>query len=276
MEKLFYKIRFAECGDIPELKRMWNVCFGDSECDIQSFFNTAFSPEKCVVADAFGSVVSALYLLESDIYINNKPEFSYYVYAVSTLPEHRHNGLMKKTLSFAASAAKEKNAEFLFLVPETRELFSMYEKLGYENGISYSENEYQRNDFSAYFTENYIDSVNYNVYRKFRLEAAESGNTVIFREIAYNYINSSKLADRCAVAVSDGYCFYEKNDGRVIVNELCGNLLSVVGALFSKEKTANKITVRLRSTTDNSHKFGMYLPLGCENLYEGYFGLPYG
>ena len=49
-------IRFANKTDIPQLKSIWKVCFGDSDEYIDFFFDHMFKPENAVVADicAFG------------------------------------------------------------------------------------------------------------------------------------------------------------------------------------------------------------------------------
>ena len=49
---------------IPSMKALWSEAFGETEEDVDHFFNTAFSPERSRVAYENGEVLAALYVLD--------------------------------------------------------------------------------------------------------------------------------------------------------------------------------------------------------------------
>ena len=71
MEKSF-EIRFPFESDYEKLKILWQTAFDDAEESLDFFFENTASPERVLAVFEGNKQISALYLLESDIIINEK------------------------------------------------------------------------------------------------------------------------------------------------------------------------------------------------------------
>ena len=279
MEKLNYNVGFARKCDVATLKKIWHEAFGDGESEIDFFFSSpAFSLENSVVVFENGSPVSVLYLLESDIYINGEPHFSYYVYAVATLKACRNRGYMRAALDFAAKTAQSRNAEYLFLVPESEGLFNMYEKCGYKNGISYSRVYSKSTDLPKAKATLSPDSFTYEKYRRLKRNEIKNHNAVILRENAFDYIFGSLKKDGTFLysLSPECFCFYEKGDSGVTVTDICPS--DKESASLISSALGGDIVLRLPPESGGErYSFGMYFTLkGSADFNDVYFGHPYG
>ena len=113
---------------IKELRNLWQEAFGDTEEFLDKFFNTAFSTKRSMCITKGKSVLAALYWF--DCLCRNKKVA--YIYAVATRKSHRNQGLCAKLMESTHALLKEKGYKFALLVPGSKGLFGMYEKLGYK------------------------------------------------------------------------------------------------------------------------------------------------
>lgn len=108
------------------LKKLWKTVFGDPDSFIDTFFDIAFSPDRCRYVEENGRIISALYWFDC--------EFSggklAYIYAVATHPDHRGKGLASRLLLQTHSHLKALGYAGCVLKP-AEGLFPYYERLGY-------------------------------------------------------------------------------------------------------------------------------------------------
>lgn len=109
------------------LKRLWKTVFGDSDAFIDSFFQIAFSPDRCKYIAEGDQILSALYWFDCE-YEGGKLA---YIYAVATDPNHRGKGLASQLLEETHLHLKALGYASAVLKPATG-LFSFYERLGYK------------------------------------------------------------------------------------------------------------------------------------------------
>ncbi len=149
-------------SDINELKKLWQLCFGDEDEYVNFFFSKRFIPENTFVYRIGGRIVSQLFLLEGAFKVNNAVYPSYYLYAACTHPEFRCKGIMKELLLFVESEAKNRGIDFICLVPAENSLFGYYARFSYKPVFSKKVFNVKSSDFSSEY--NYIlkDNVNYN------------------------------------------------------------------------------------------------------------------
>ena len=62
------------------LKKLWKTVFGDSDSFIDTFFQIAFSPDRCRFTEENGEIICALYWFDCE-YDGGKLA---YIYAVAT------------------------------------------------------------------------------------------------------------------------------------------------------------------------------------------------
>ncbi len=119
------KVRYANHQDIPQLKNIWKICFGDSDLYIDNFLKQIFMPENTVVVEMNHHVVGVVYLLPAKL--GSTPFM--YGYAIGVLPEHRGKGYTQKMLLFIKNESQKKG--FVFgLHPANDKLFSFYKQIG--------------------------------------------------------------------------------------------------------------------------------------------------
>lgn len=119
-------------ADIPALKKVWKICFDDTDEAIDSFFSHAFHQNTTLVLFEHEKPVSMLTLLPAIWKSSQRKSKGYYVYAVATLPEARGKGYMRTLEEGACRLAQQTKKEFCLLVPATHSLTAMYAKLGYK------------------------------------------------------------------------------------------------------------------------------------------------
>jgi len=133
-------IRKALVTDVPALMSNWHLCFGDEPSQIKPFFGSeAFSPENTLVYEENGAVVSQLFLIEGVMRKGCLLYPAFYIFAACTLKEYRGRGIMAQLIGEAVSYAKENGKEFIFLLPEEKELYDYYSKLGFVSCCACSE-----------------------------------------------------------------------------------------------------------------------------------------
>ena len=124
-------IRLARSGDVPQLRRIWRVCFGDGDDYLDLFFRSAFQPENTLVCQREHGLCSMLYLLDSTVWNSGREYSAAYVYAAATLPEYRSQGVMGEMIRRAAGLSRERGTDCLALVPANDSLFDYYGTFGF-------------------------------------------------------------------------------------------------------------------------------------------------
>lgn len=120
---------------VPELSELWKTVFDDEDGYIALFFGSAYKSCKCFAHFENSKIVSALYLLDCSISLNQKLYEGCYLYAAATYAEHRGRGLMKKLIEEAKEYMKSRNKAFIALVPATASLYDYYSKFGFQTAM---------------------------------------------------------------------------------------------------------------------------------------------
>ncbi len=97
-------VRFGNFKSIPDLKRLWKVCFGDDDAYIDDFFSALYKDENVLCFEEDGALMGASHFLPGEIYSNGNWIKIRYVYALAVYPEYRGRGIAGKLLSRAFAA----------------------------------------------------------------------------------------------------------------------------------------------------------------------------
>jgi|WetSurMetagenome_2_1015567.scaffolds.fasta_scaffold325293_1 hypothetical protein len=124
-------IREASEQDIPQLKQLFKVCFGDTDAFLDLFFTEYFPNTTCMVAIRDERIASMLFLCPAKMMDEDSLRLLYYVYACGTLPEYRQLGIMDQLLQISHAFAKQQDAWGLLLVPANEHLSTYYGRLGF-------------------------------------------------------------------------------------------------------------------------------------------------
>ena len=113
---------------ITGLRTLWKEAFGDEDTFLDTFFSTAFAPERCLCILHEENVISALYWFECE-YLNQPLA---YIYAVTTAKTYRGMGLCRQLLTAVHATLKQQGYIGTLLVPGSESLFDFYKKAGYK------------------------------------------------------------------------------------------------------------------------------------------------
>ena len=127
-------IRQATQSDIPTLKKLWQVCFGDELSYIDSFFNNMFIADNTVVTQVNDNVAGVVYLLKRTLY--NKTFL--YGYAIGVFPDYRGNDICKIMLD-KIKEYTQKNDYLFGLHPGNDKLCRFYKRIGLNEMYSLKE-----------------------------------------------------------------------------------------------------------------------------------------
>lgn len=118
-------LRQAVITDVPTLKNLWQICFGDRIRYIDVFFEKMFIAENTLVAEVDGKIAGVVYVLERSL---DGKKFMY-GYAIGVFPEYRGNNICEKMLGFIKKKAEMENCTF-GLHPANDKLAQFYQRIG--------------------------------------------------------------------------------------------------------------------------------------------------
>ena len=125
-------VDYAVRGDIPELKRLWQLCFPeDTPEEIASFFHEVFRPEDCLVCREEAQPVSMAFLLPARLHTPEGLFPIHYLYAAATRPDRQGLGLFGKILQESFRVGRERGTEASCLLPAEEGLIPYYSRFGY-------------------------------------------------------------------------------------------------------------------------------------------------
>ncbi len=241
-------------ADITALRNIWQQAFGDTEETLDAFFATGFSEERCHYVCREGKPVSALYWFDCTLSGHKLA----YLYAVATEENHRGKGLARQLMTETHRILREKGYAGAVLVPGTKELFAMYETLGYRTVSQITEFTAQRG--SAPVSLKQIDADRYAQLRKAYLPAGgvvQEGATLDFLQTQTRFYEGTDLL----LAASQ--------EGQMLTaQELLGSTNAAPGILC----TLSIPQGRFRTPGDD-RDFAMLFPLREDCPVPAYFGL---
>lgn len=273
MQKSF-DVRFPLESDYEKLKTLWKTSFDDSEESLDFFFKNTVSPHRVLAAFDGEIPVSALYMLESEIVIDEKIYSSYYIYAVCTHPDYRKKGLMNKLFEKLFSVSESRGIDYLFLVPEEEYLFEVYGKLSFENGFCYSEKVVLKDSLKDAVSQK-TEKTDFQKYREYRLKTVGEFPTAVLKESTFkSFFNSSNGEVKSFFVNGVGYVLFEETKEKTTVYELCGDEKILLKAVF--DNTDKDTLIYRYPSFENSVPYGMYYKFGnVPEIKKGFFGIPY-
>lgn len=129
------EVKYPEPHNIYAMKRMWQICFKDTDEYIQSFFEQCFQPQRALVAFYDLKPAGMLFMLPAAFMVDGVSYKGNYLYAVCTKPEFQGKGIMRMLERKAQEETLQTGGVFTCLVPQTSSLFKMYEKIGYKTAF---------------------------------------------------------------------------------------------------------------------------------------------
>ena len=119
-------IRKPAKEDLPALSALWQEAFGDTPEDVENFYSTAFSFDRCLMAEE-QKPVGGIYWIDARI----SGQKVAYLYAFAVAEECRGQGIGKTLLEKALETLKGEGCAAAILVPGEETLCAYYEKAGF-------------------------------------------------------------------------------------------------------------------------------------------------
>ncbi len=242
-------------SQIEKLRLIWREAFGDTDEFLDTFFETAFSPERCACIIKDGDVLASLYWFDCLC----RGEKTAYIYAVATAKAYRNKGLCTKLMEYTHKKLADCGYKCVVLVPGEKSLFEFYEKIGYKTFGYIDEKEYRAGDGTIP-----IERIDKNEYAKARKKLLPEGGIVQERE------NLDFLMTQAELYKGDGFVLasrWEKNSLYGI--EFLGDTNIIPHILNTLGCDCGVIRM-----PGSSREFAMYYPLN-EGIIPVYFGLAF-
>lgn len=132
------------------LADLWHTVFGDGYGYINLIFKPEYDKDILCFAELEGErAVSAFYLIKNTLRFDGKLYNGYYLYAAATLPEYRKGGIMSGLIRQAQAYCKEKETDFVNLVPSEESLYSYYSRFGFKDAMYRCKCTYKATDSST-------------------------------------------------------------------------------------------------------------------------------
>ena len=95
-------------------RRLWQEAFGDTDDFLDSFFRTAYSPDRCRCILDGDRIAAILYWMDCSL----ENERLAYIYAVVTCPEYRGKGLCRQLMEDTHGLLAARGYAGAILVPQ--------------------------------------------------------------------------------------------------------------------------------------------------------------
>lgn len=241
--------------DIAQLKQLWKEAFGDPDCFIDIFFETAYSPERCHFLMKEGQLAAALYWLDCSL---GERKLAY-LYAVATAEAFRGRGLCRALMEDTHRYLKQQGYAGAVLVPGSEGLFRMYEGMGYKVCSGIREFECEAGEMPAPMRQ-----LTHDEYASLRRELLPVGGVIQEGE------NLTYLGAQMQLYSGKDFIAALIVDGKDIhCSELLGNANAAPGIVAALGAEKGKFR-----TPGNEKPFAMYHPLSFGEA-PAYFGLAF-
>jgi len=241
-------------ANIPELRRLWQQAFGDTDAFLDSFFTIAFAPDRCRCVYENGQLAAALYWFDCS-YDGQKIA---YLYAVATDKAYQNRGLCRALMTDTHAHLAALGYASVMLVPGSEALFALYEKLGYRTATTVG-----AFTCSAGAAPAAVRQIGAKEYAELRRKLLPPGSVV--QEGAALAL----LEAQDALYAGESFLFVAAQNGEELV---CSELLGpaedapAILAAFGAARGSFRIP-------DGTIPFAMYLPLKDSAVPPAYFGL---
>jgi len=137
------RLRVSRIQDMPRLKELWKLAFGDEDDYINHFFDRYYTPERMLVLDEQGIVQAMTAWFDMPVVSAQGEVFpSAYLYAVATHPACRGRGLAGQLLDFADRWLKEQAFVCVTTVPARPDLHRFFGQNGFMEQLVLTREEY--------------------------------------------------------------------------------------------------------------------------------------
>lgn len=125
-------LRLSRPEDIPALRALWSLAFGDEGAYVDNFFKTYYRPERMLVLEAEGAVRAMTAWFDTRFVVPGRGTYrAAYLYAVATHPSWRSRGLSGRLLAWADGYFRSLDIPAVTTVPAQPSLHNFFAANGF-------------------------------------------------------------------------------------------------------------------------------------------------
>lgn len=125
-------LRCSTTQDIPRLRELWYLAFGDDGAYVDNFFDTYYKPERMLVLEEGGVVQSITAWFDTTFVVPGDGNFrAAYLYAVATHPDCRGRGMSGRLLAWADDYFRSLGIPAVTTVPAEPSLHNFFGANGF-------------------------------------------------------------------------------------------------------------------------------------------------
>lgn len=114
-----------------EVKKLWKLCFNDSEEFVEMYFRLRYSSETTMTIQSGNQVIASLQMPYYPITFEGAEIQTAYISGACTHPDFRGKGVMAQLLTESFSRMIQKNIPLSILIPANPGLYDYYARTGY-------------------------------------------------------------------------------------------------------------------------------------------------
>ena len=275
-------INAPDKAQYPALKKLWQEAFGDTEEFLDTFWRTAFSPDRCRCVTINGQVAAALYWFDCSYkqISSDTAEPVAYIYAVATTKAYQGQGICHKLMLDTHRLLAGLGYAGAILVPGSKELFRLYEGMGYDTCSYINELHCSAKEASDdFFTKTPASGMFHAASVQNELRPIDMAEYAVIRRrllpergIIQENENLHFLNTHASFYAGADYLLACSGDGDTLQGiELLGNTASAANIIRVLGYTRG-----IFRTPGNDIPFAMYYPLKHnKQLQPAYFGLAF-
>lgn len=130
------EIRPSFPGEIPSIRSLWELAFGDTEAYIDCFFACDYDPESMLLLLEDGVLQTMLYLMPMTLRGPGLTVSAHYIYALATQPAARGRGFGRQLLNAARSRLRDLGDDCATVVPANPGLHKFFGAAGFDECFS--------------------------------------------------------------------------------------------------------------------------------------------
>lgn len=259
------KVRISEEGDIPALRRLWKLAFGDSEAYMDNFFQTYYHPERMLVLEEEGEICSMTAWFDTSFVVPGRGEYrAAYLYAVATDPERRGRGLAARLLAGADQYFCSLSIPAVTTVPAEPSLHNFFGANGFRECFQLVQRELTPEELPAAPEKTGFQRLSPGEYGRLREALLEHTPHIAYPEDALAYQSGC-----CALSGGGLYGMYTDAGPVILCGEGGGEGLFVVKELLGSS-TARELALGSLNTILPAKRWYVREPLSyCEKMTGG-------
>lgn len=261
--------RISKQDDIPRLKELWALSFGDEGAYVDNFFQRYYRPERMLVLEQAGSIQAMTAWFDTELVRpDGECRRAAYLYAVATHPDARNKGLAGRILRDADVYFQTIGCDAVTTVPAEPSLHQFFARHGFREYFTHQEKRYSKTkkQIAPLFSIDPIDPAGYQAQREQYLKGiphiALPEDAIFYQQGICALKEGGGLYQAKASFGSALLCAEEMGNGTLLMKEILGEPSTV-------EQLLQELPIHLKQWSGLYRIPGDQIPFGMLKWING-------